>query len=285
MIGAIEAGGTKFVLATADDDLTIQQRKTIPTEDPESVVLEIVEFFKPTGIRSLAIGSFGPLGVDPDQADYGYIKKTPKPGWANFPMLPRLQKALDIPIVWTTDVNVAAYGELKKGRGVGKKNIVYFTIGTGVGAGVILNGKMYVGKNHPEMGHIMMRQAPGDDFKGNCPFHGQCLEGMAAGPALERRIGRSAKTLEPDDPVWKTEAYYIAQACVDVTVSLAPDVIIFGGGVSNQAQLFPLIRDSFEKQLNHYVDTPPLDQYIVHAELGDNAGIVGALLLAKETKG
>lgn len=284
MIGAIEAGGTKFVLAVADDKKQIVAREKIPTTSPEHVLEETIDFFKQYEIESLGIGSFGPIGVDPARSDYGYIKKTPKVGWSNFPLLLKLKNAFNIPIYWTTDVNVAAYGELQEGRGIGKKNLVYFTIGTGVGAGLILNKQIYTGYNHPEVGHLIMKPVVGDHFTGICPYHESCLEGMASGPAIEKRIGHSAKELTTADNEWQTEAFYLAQACVDVTVMFAPDIIIFGGGVSNQEQLFPKIRSSFLQQLGGYVDTPPVEDYIVHAALGDDAGIVGALLLADKAR-
>ena len=283
MIGGIEAGGTKFVLAVAENDGKIITRKKIPTGDPEAVITDVISFFKQFPIQSLAIGSFGPIGVDPRRDDYGSIKNTPKKGWANFSFLDLIKKAFpNLPVVWTTDVNVAAYGELTLGAGRGVNDLAYLTVGTGVGAGIIYQQKLYTGYNHAELGHLLMQPRAKDQFLGNCPYHGRCLEGMASGLALEKRIGHSAKLLEKDDAVWRTEAFYLAQACVDLTVSFAPEKIIFGGGVSNQEQLFPLIRESFTEQLANYVDTPPVDQYIVHALLGDDAGIVGALKLASE---
>ncbi|MCI1892778.1 MAG: ROK family protein [Schleiferilactobacillus harbinensis] len=281
MFGGIEAGGTKFVLAVADDNLKIVVREHLDTTQPEAMMPVIIDFFTQHPVTALGIGSFGPIGVNPQQADYGYIKKTPKPGWADYPFLPRLQDALNIPIYWTTDVNVAAYGEMLAGAAQGKKNLVYITVGTGIGAGIIADGQIYSGISHPEVGHLLMHTLPDDHFAGVCPYHQYCLEGIAAGPAIAARNGRPGRDITRDDPFWQVEAYYLAQACVDLTLTLAPEMIVFGGGVANQQQLMPLIRSSFITQLNGYVDTPPVDNYIVHAGLGNDAGIVGSLLLAK----
>lgn len=282
MYAAIEAGGTKFVVAVADHDLNIVSRFKTATEHPEVVMPRIISFLQQFEIESIAVGSFGPIGVNPNLASYGKIKHTPKKGWQDFDFLGNLKRFFDVPIYWTTDVNIAAYGELKMGAAQGKKNIVYLTVGTGIGGGVIVDGQIMTGYSHPEIGHILMQPMAGDDFKGVCPYHAYCLEGVAAGPALGARAGKKAELLEINDPIWDTEAFYLAQGVCDLTVAFAPEMVIFGGGVSNQNQIFDKIRNSFKEQLNNYVDVPELDQYIVHAGLGNDAGIIGGLLLAKE---
>lgn len=280
--GAIEAGGTKFVCAVADNDERILAQVKIPTTTPKETMAAVVAFFTENPVDAMAIGSFGPIDVNERSKTYGYITNTPKPGWANYDFLGELKAHFDIPYVWNTDVNVAAYGELKRGAAVGKKSCVYFTVGTGVGAGAVVDGKLLTGYGHPEMGHMLMRRAAGDDFAGICPFHHDCLEGLCCGPAIATRVGRPAYELAKDDKAWEYEAYYLAQACVDLTCVLAPEMIIFGGGVSKQSQLFDLMRQSFSDQLNGYLPTPALDEYLVPVKLGDNAGITGCFLLAKE---
>lgn len=219
--------------------------------------------------------------VPPDSQDYGYVKETPKKGWQHFNFLGELKKIFHIPIVWTTDVNVATYGEYKMGAATNKSSALYLTVGTGIGGGLIYKNNVFQNWNHPEMGHIMVSPMHKDKYTGNCPYHKSCLEGMASGPALEARANQKALAIPKDDPLWNLEAFYLAQAAMTYTLLYAPEIIIFGGGVSNQEQLYPLIRKSFSKQLNHYVDTPKLNKYLVHAKLGDDAGITGALLLAQ----
>lgn len=284
MIGAIEAGGTKFVCAVSDDNLNIKERVRIETGTPEESIPKIILFFSKFDLEGLGVGAFGPTGINKNKPDYGFVRKTPKPGWSDFDFLGTLRGSIKCPIYWTTDVNVAAYGELQKGAAQGMKEAVYLTVGTGIGGGIIHEGKLYSGYSHPELGHIAVRPSPveNDSFSGVCPYHNFCLEGMASGPSIEKRKGVKAASLNDDDPAWKLKAYYLAQAAVDYTLSISPEIIIFGGGVSNQKQLFPLIRESFKEQLNGYVQIPPEDKYIVHAELGDDAGITGALLLAKQ---
>lgn len=281
-IGAIEAGGTKFVCAVSDEQLTIVAREQIPTTTPAETMGAVISFFQKNPVDAMGIGSFGPIDVAVNSATYGYITATPKVGWRDYDFLGTMKKAFDIPYVWTTDVNVAAYGELKLGAGQGLKSCVYLTVGTGIGGGAVINGQLLHGFGHPEMGHMLIRHDPADTYQGHCPFHADCLEGLAAGPALEQRYQRKAQTLAGDDPAWTLEANYLAQACVDLTVTLSPEMIIFGGGVMKQQQLFPLIRQQFAQQLAGYVPTPAIDDYIVPVQLGDNAGITGCLLLAQE---
>lgn len=281
--GAIEAGGTKFVCAIGDEQMNIVKRAKFATRRPAETMPEVIEFFKEYPLEKMAIGSFGPIDVNQNSATYGYVTSTPKEGWANYNFLGELKKNFDIDYVWTTDVNVAAYGELKLGAAKGKESVLYLTVGTGVGGGGVINGKLLQGYGHPEMGHIILRRHPEDHYEGNCPYHRDCLEGLAAGPAVEKRHhGQKAVTIPSDDQDWEIEAYYLAQACLDYTLVLSPEMIVFGGGVMHQEHLFEKMRASFSEQMKDYVKTPALDEYIVHAQLGDDAGLTGCLLLAMD---
>ncbi|MDF0480535.1 ROK family protein [Vagococcus sp. PNs007] len=282
LFGAIEAGGTKFVCAVSDKELNILERVSIPTTVPEETMAEVFAFFDKHDVVSIGVGSFGPIDVNKKSKTYGYVTTTPKKGWTNYNFLGALKERYDIPVAWTTDVNAAAYGELKKGAAVGKDSCLYLTVGTGIGGGVVIDGKIINGYGHPEVGHIIVKRHPEDTYEGTCPFHKDCLEGVAAGPSLEKRYGVKGHELEPTHKAWEIEAYYLAQAIMNYTLVLSPEMIIFGGGVMKQQQLFPLMRESYTKQVNGYVATPELEDYIVPCALGDNAGITGCLLLAME---
>lgn len=280
--GGIEAGGTKFVCAVSNEDFEIIERVSIPTTVPEETLKYVFDFFDKFELKAIGVGSFGPIDVNLNSRTYGYVTSTPKKGWNNYNFVGALKEKYDIPIAWTTDVNAAAYGEYRKGNAQQAKSCVYLTVGTGIGGGAILNGEIIEGYGHPEMGHILVRKHPDDDFEGVCPYHGDCLEGIAAGPAIEKRLGKKGVDIGKGDPYWEQEAYYIAQALVNYTMILRPEVIILGGGVMKQEHLFPLIRATFKDLLNDYLTTPDLEAYIVSPGLVDNAGITGSLLLAAE---
>ncbi|MDA1476396.1 ROK family protein [Bacillus changyiensis] len=282
--GAIEAGGTKFVCAIGTETGEMIDRLTIPTETPEETIGRLIPFFEKHKLESLGVGSFGPISVDKESADYGYITNTPKLAWKNYPFIPELEKRLGIPVSFTTDVNAAALGEIKKGAAKGLNSCLYITVGTGIGAGAIVGGELVQGVTHPEMGHVLIRRHERDSFKGNCPYHGECLEGMAAGPAIEKRWGKQGKDLADVQEVWELEADYLAQGLMQYILILCPEKIIMGGGVMKQQHLFPLIREKLTTYLNGYLDLPDLEQYIVSPGLGDDAGITGALILAQTAK-
>lgn len=282
ILGAIEAGGTKFVCAISDEALKIKERISIPTTTPEETLTAVFNFFDTYQVDAIGIGSFGPIDVNPLSSTYGYITSTPKPGWKNFPFLEKMKERYDIPFAWTTDVNAAAYGEIKKGAAVGKNSCIYITVGTGIGAGIVVDSKVIHGFGHPEAGHILVKRDERDSYEGTCPYHKDCLEGVAAGPAIGNRFGIKAQELPKEHVAWEIEAYYLAQALVNYTLVLSPEKIIFGGGVMKQTQLFPLIYKEFTKLMNDYVSTPKLEEYIVPCALGDNAGITGCLLLAQD---
>ncbi|EUJ32418.1 fructokinase [Listeria floridensis FSL S10-1187] len=284
MIGAIEAGGTKIVCAVADrkELPRVAERISIPTRTPEETLPKIVSFFKQYPVEAIGIGSFGPIDVNQDSSTYGFITNTPKLAWRNFDFLGAIRAAFDLPYFWTTDVNAAAFGEQQYGAARFAKNSIYITVGTGIGGGVILNGKVMEGRGHPEIGHIYINQLASDPFEGNCPYHSNCLEGLAAGPAIEVRAGQKAEQLNATDALWQIEAHYLAQACVNYTLSFAPEVIVFGGGVMKQTHLFPLIQEQFQMLLGGYMETTAVESFIVPCKLRDNAGIVGSLALAEQ---
>ncbi|MGX7245012.1 ROK family protein [Enterococcus quebecensis] len=280
--GSIEAGGTKFVCAVADEDLQIVERISLPTTLPEETLAQVFAFFDAYQLKALGVGSFGPIDVNRQSSTYGYITSTPKLGWKNVDFLGALKKRYDIPIAWTTDVNAAAYGEMHLGAGKNTQSCIYLTVGTGVGGGAVVNGDVLQGFSHPEMGHISVARHPDDTLESTCPYHSHCLEGLAAGPALEKRTGVKGQLLEGTHDVWAIEAFYLAQALMNYTLILSPEKIILGGGVMKQQHLFPKIRESLVKQLGGYVELPDLEEYIVGCDLGDNSGTMGCLLLAKE---
>ena len=284
--GAIEAGGTKFncAVGTSADDIHASVR--IPTTTPDETLHQVIAFFRAQPpINAVGCATFGPVDLDPRSPHYGYITSTPIPHWANTDLVGTLQRELGLAVGFDTDVNGAALGEHRWGAAQGLDTFVYFTIGTGVGGGGMIGGKLMHGLVHPEMGHLLLRRDPErDPFGGHCPFHGDCFEGLASGPALGARWGQSAETLPPDHEAWPLEADYIAQALANIICILSPQRIILGGGVMHQMALFPLIRQRTQLWLNGYVQavaiTQQIDQYIVPPALGDRAGIAGAFALA-----
>ena len=282
IIGALEAGGTKMVCAIGNEKGEIFEQVSIPTESPEVTMPKIIDYFKEKGIEALGIGCFGPIDLNKKSETYGYITSTPKVKWRNFNIVGCMEEALGVPVGFDTDVNGSCLGEVTFGSAKGLENVIYITIGTGVGVGVYLNGKLLHGMMHPEGGHILMTRHPEDTYKGKCPYHGCCLEGMAAGPAIEERWGAKAYTLKDDTKVWELEAYYIAQALVNYIYTYSPEKIILGGGVMHQEQLFPLVRAKVLELNQGYVCTKALDDlehYIVPASLHDDQGIMGAIEL------
>ncbi|MDT2674915.1 fructokinase ScrK [Enterococcus dongliensis] len=284
VFGAIEAGGTKFVCAIGDEKLTVEKRVSFPTTTPEETMNLVIDFFKDyqSELESIGVGSFGPIDIHRDSSTYGYITSTPKLGWQDFDFVGNLKNHFNVPITWTTDVNAAAYGEYACGEGQGKDSVVYYTIGTGIGGGALQKGEFIEGFSHPEMGHMIVIPHEKDNFKGNCPFHENCLEGMAAGPAIEARTGRKGQDIPASDVFWESEAFYIAQCVYNTTLILSPDVIILGGGVMKQSHMVERVRKNFEALMKNYVRTPTIKNYIVTPALKDNAGIIGCLALAKK---
>jgi len=288
IIGAIEAGGTKFVCGIGNEHGEISDRISFPTEEPGKTTQKAADYFKDKGIEALGVGSFGPLDLDASSPTYGHVTTTPKPGWANYDLLGHLKKELNVPAGFDTDVNAAAFGEARWGAAQGLDSCLYYTVGTGIGVGVYAGGRLIHGLVHPEGGHVLVRRHPDDTFAGACPYHGDCLEGMAAGPAIAKRWGESGDSLPEDHPAWDIEAHYLAEAITGAILLLSPKKIILGGGVMHQNQLFPLIRQKVAKTLNGYVASSvldDLDSYIVPPGLGDNAGLLGSVALGVEAAG
>lgn len=286
LFGALEAGGTKMVCAIGDENGNILERVSIPTGTPENTMPPMIEFFKGKGISALGIGCFGPVDLDKKSPTYGYITSTPKLAWTNYPIVAEFEKALGVPVGFDTDVNAAALGEATWGCTKDVENSIYITIGTGVGVGVIANGKPYHGMIHPEGGHILLARHPEDPMVGSgCPFHENCMEGLAAGPSLEKRWGVKGAELAGRPEVWEMEAWYIGQAITNYIMILSPERIICGGGVMHQPVLLPLIRKEVERQMNGYIKgkgMDDLDNYIVGVSLNDNQGAMGAVKLAMD---
>ncbi|MCL1949091.1 MAG: ROK family protein [Turicibacter sp.] len=281
MYGAIEAGGTKFVCAVADENLKITERISLPTTTPEETLAQVFEFFDRFDLEAIGIGSFGPIDTTIGSPTYGHILSTPKLAWANYDFLGAVKSRYNIPVGWTTDVNGSALGEYGLGAGKGLDSILYLTVGTGIGGGAIIDGKLREGL---EMGHILLKKHALDDFSGTCPYHGGCLEGLAAGPAIGERYGIKGAELGPEHEAWDMEAYYLGQALMNYVLTLNPQRIILGGGVMKQSQLFPKVRHELELLMQGYINLPDLNTFVVPPALGDDAGITGALLLAKNSK-
>ncbi|HEY2494725.1 MAG TPA: ROK family protein [Paenibacillus sp.] len=285
LLGAIEAGGTKFVCGIGTEGGKVEERISFPTTTPAETMAKVDSFFEGKGVQAIGVGSFGPIDPVKGSATYGYITTTPKPHWSQYDIVGHLSSQFNVPIGFDTDVNGAALGEHLWGAGQGKDSCLYITVGTGIGAGIVVNGELIHGLSHPEMGHILVRRHPEDSYEGFCPYHGDCLEGLAAGPAISKRWGVPAVELSADHPAWQMEAYYLAQALMNYILIVSPEKIIMGGGVMKQPQLFPLIHKELKSLLNGYVQHSALndniEQYIVSPQLGDNAGLCGALALAK----
>lgn len=282
-IGALEAGGTKMVCAIGDETGKIYEQESFPTVTPEETLPQLLDYFKGKEIEALGIACFGPIDLDRDSDTYGYITTTPKTAWMNTDIAGYFANGLNVPVGFDTDVNGSLLGEVTYGQAKGLGDAVYYTIGTGVGAGVMSGGKLVHGAMHPEAGHMLLRVREDDPMpEGICPFHGACLEGMAAGPAIEKRWGKKAVELTDDVKVWDLEAYYLAQCMVTTTLMLSPKIIILGGGVMHQTQLFPLVREKTRELLNGYIKNDTvndMDHYIVPASLHDDQGIMGCLKL------
>jgi fructokinase len=291
LYGGVEAGGTKFVCILGSGPQDVRAEARFPTTTPQETLGRVVAFFQEHSqtqpIAGIGVSCFGPIDLDPESPTYGYITTTPKPGWAFTDVVHSLEQALQVPVAFDTDVNGAALGEFTWGAAQSADPCLYLTIGTGIGGGGILNGGPLHGLVHPEMGHIRLpHDWQADPFPGACPFHGDCFEGMAAGPALEKRWGQRGETLPLDHPAWALEAEYIAQALCVLICTLSPKKIVIGGGVMQHPALFPMIRGRVLELLNGYVKSPAIlehiDQYIVPPGLGNRSGSLGAIALAMQ---
>lgn len=294
LYGGIEAGGTKIVcaLGTGPDDIRAETR--FPTTTPAETIGRSLEFFREHQtagkLAAVGIASFGPVDPDPASPTFGYVTSTPKPGWANTDLAGPFARAFGVPVGFDTDVNGAALGEYRWGAARGLRTFVYITVGTGLGGGVLVEGRPVHGLLHPEVGHMRIPHDPqADPFPGICPFHGDCLEGLACGPAVTARWQQPSGTLPPDHPAWQLEARYLALALVNLICALSPQRIILGGGIMQQEQLFPLIRRGVQDLLNGYIQSPAIldniEDYIVPPGLGGQAGVLGSIALAQMAVG
>jgi len=292
VFGAIEAGGTKFVCAVGSDPATLAITQ-LATTSPEVTMADAVNFLRVHShgkLQAVGIGSFGPVDLSPSSPTFGHITSTPKTAWRNFNFVDTVRTAFDIPIGFDTDVNAAALGEARWGAAQSISDFMYLTVGTGIGGGAIVNGQLLHGLVHPEMGHIRIpHDRVRDPYRGCCPFHGDCLEGLACGPAMEERWGIPAPRLPLDHPGWALEAHYLALGLANWVCTLSPKRIVLGGGVMEQQWLIPLIRNELIGLLNGYVQSKELaekvDEYVVPAKLANRAGILGAFALAEQAYG
>ncbi|HLY61736.1 MAG TPA: ROK family protein [Terriglobia bacterium] len=290
MFGAIEAGGSKFVCAVGTSPTDLFSRIEFPTHSPAETLGQVAEYFeiqaKREPLQAIGIASFGPVELDPTSPQFGFITTTPKAGWQNVDLVGTFRKKFNVPIAFETDVNAAALGEQRWGAAQGLDTLVYVTAGTGIGGGGLVAGRLMHGALHPEMGHmIIAHDWKADPFPGVCPFHGDCWEGLASGPAIEARWGAKAEFLLNDHHSWQLEAHYMALGVANLIYVLSPQRIILGGGVMRQNGLFPLIRRETVELLNGYIQanriTEDIDNYVIPPRLGSNAGVLGALALAE----
>ena len=290
LFGAIETGGSKVICAVGTGPDDIRDRIRIPTTTPSETLAEVNAFLlrhhETTPLAAVGVGSFGPLDLHPESPTYGCVLDTPKPGWPQTDLLGPIRQALGLPMALDTDVNASALGEQRWGAGIGLDSLVYITVGTGIGGGAVVAGRPVHGASHPEMGHVRIpHNREIDPFEGFCPYHGDCLEGLAAGPAIELRWGKPGESLPEDHPAWELEAEYLAAGVANIVLILSPQRIVMGGGVMEQRHLFPMIRKRLVKLLHGYGVTEgiveAIDEYIVPPALGDDSGIAGAFALAR----
>ncbi len=284
LYGAVEMGGTKTDVTVGTSYADMSEPTRIATTDPDATLSAIAEFINGHQVDAVGVASFGPLQLAKDSPHFGTMLFTPKPGWAGTPVFERLRDALGVPVALDTDVNGAARGEGRWGAASGMSDFVYVTVGTGIGAGLVSAGHTVHGTGHPEMGHVTVSRRPGDVHPGSCPYHGDCLEGMAAGPALEARFGRP-ETWPGNDAVLDLEIHYLAQGMVDLVYTVSPERIIVGGGVSRLPGLHDRLRTRVETLLGGYPRPQDMDLLISQPGLGERSGLAGAFLLAAEGAG
>jgi len=292
VFAGIEAGGTKWVCMIANQPEDIRATTRFQTGEPEETIGSAIEFIKNNVTNSedllgIGIGSFGPLDLNRESKSYGYLTTTPKPGWAHTDLISRFKMEFNLPIGFDTDVNAAALGEHRWGAGQGLSDFIYLTVGTGIGGAAIANQASIHGIIHPEMGHMLVpHDWDRDPFPGVCPFHGDCLEGLATGPAVQARWGQPAEQFPSDHPAWQLEAHYLGLGIANLITTLSPQRVILGGGVMQQTQLYPLIREEVRILLGDYISAAEITQvneeYIVPPMLGSQAGVLGAIALAQQ---
>ncbi len=290
LLGGVESGGTKFVCVVGNDGGEILERARFDTTTPQATLDQMVAFFREAAARhgpvdAFGIASFGPLDLDRCSPTYGRITRTPKPGWSDADLVTPLTQAFGKPVAIDTDVNGAALSEARWGAGAGLRTVVYVTAGTGIGGGIAIDGRPMPGLIHPEMGHLRVPRHPYDhEFKGVCPFHGDCLEGLASGPAVLARWNARLDQLPSEHPAREIIGFYLGQLCAAIALMISPSRIVLGGGLTTDPSIYPFVRNAAREQLAGYLVHPriedSLDEFIVPPGLGDRAGALGALLLA-----
>lgn len=283
LFGGIELGGTKTVFAIGTCSGKIIARRTVPTRAPEAVVADAAIFFAEGGskVSALGVGAFGPIVIDPKAPDYGQLCDTNKPGWSGFGLTGALEEAMGLPVRLVTDVGAAAIGEAQLGALRGCEIGIYLTVGTGIGGAIIVGGKVLPALLHPEMGHIALRRLPGDAAPSTCNFHDNCAEGLAAGPAIAARFGKSLDHFAPDDPEFLMIADYLGQLCCQLVLTLSPQRIVLGGGVGGAPGVVPAVHRAMVRHLGRYAPAAVADEhYLTAPTLGQDAGITGALVCA-----
>lgn len=282
----MELGGTKTMVAAGWDLADLSEPTAIPTTDPVSTLETVVAYLRSAQVDAVGVASFGPVELHRSHERWGHITRTPKEGWSGTSVAPLIEESLAVPVGFDTDVNGAALGEGEWGAAIGLANFAYITVGTGVGGGVIVEGSPVHGEPHPEVGHVIVRRHPGDDYEGACPFHGDCLEGLAAGPAMEGRFGKPARDLKGEGRKRAAglAAFYLAQGVRDLVYVTAPERVVIGGGISKLPGLHTRVRSFLTHELGGYPgsETHAREEFVVPPGLGDLSGLAGAILLARE---
>jgi fructokinase len=288
LFGAIEIGGTKIICAVGHEDGSIVEKFRFPTSTPKENLPQMIDFLRGFDIGSVGVGTVGPVNLHGSIPEYGTILACPREAWSYCRLAESLAAGLNVPIAVDSDVNAACIGESRFGAGKGKQNVLYITVGTGIGIGIVIDGKPLHGMLHPEGGHSKVERYPGDAMQSSCRFHPDCAEGMASGTALGKRIGGKGELLSEDDPVWDIEAHYLSQLVRNCMQIVSPNVIVMGGGVMDREFLFPMIRRNVASQLHgHYIwgESQDMDSYIVPSQLGGNQALMGCLAMAADTFG
>ena len=286
LLGALKIGDTRMVCATGYEDGTIVSRGEIPTTTPEETIPAISQWFVNKGVSAMGIGTFGPIPLDASSPDFGKITKTKNPAWQGYDLLGTLKSTLGVPCGCDTDVNAACLGEASYGCAQGLSNVVFLTIDTGVGAGVMIDGNLLHGMLHPEAGHVPVTPDPRDPLAndGACPYHGSCLEGYLALPAIAKRWdGKEPGEVADDDEAMDLLAGYLAQGLATYVLCYSPERIVIGGEVADTTPIVELARPKVSELIGNFLDTPELsdlDSYVMKSELDGDATIKGCLALA-----
>lgn len=284
LYGGIEAGGSKFVCAVGTAEGRIIDSTKILTTSPTETLQQVAEYFAgQPELTAIGIGTFGPVDLDKNSPQYGYLTTPPKPGWQSIDIVGQLADKIDAPIHLRTDVEAAGLAESQLGAGKGKQSLVYLTIGTGIGGAYIQNARISDTPTHAEMGHQWIGRVVGDDFQGVCRYHADCWEGMASAMAMTQRWGKAPRDVDASN-AWDLEAHYLARGIHNIILTLTPDLIILGGGVVQRQGLIEMVRMQVDQLIAGYIQLPDLESYITLPQLDQNAGVTGALLLAAQNQ-